>query len=328
MLGSAPATVAFMTSSIVQATVGGTVEVLPHPSLSRQGGNVFDLGWQPAEVDAVGLGLPFPRTSILDKLPRPRDLQLPNSRKLALTGIATDPTRSKLELELRNTDFFTTQTISRGLSSHPDVRREYESLDPARSLIPHSFALHYLVVFRDGSLLCCQRSDRTAYHPRHWSFSAEEQMNPDDLEHDRPFETLMRRALLEEVFPLHDVDSRTLDERWRLVDRYVSSMRLWSVIVETPIWHFSTFGVFLLALTPPELVQFSRELRNRRSTFRDSDGAVCVIRPHEVRRLLTEGCATAREIDTGDVYDIDGQMLHPSSRYRLVRYVRALNASR
>ena len=86
--------------------------------------------------------------------------------------------------------------------------------------------------------------------------------------------------------------------------------------------------MFLLALTPADLVQFSRELRNRRSTFRDSDGAVCVIRPQEVRRLLTEGCATAHELDTGDAYDIDGQMLHPSSRYRLVRYVRALNASR
>jgi hypothetical protein len=68
--------------------------------------------------------------------------------------------------------------------------------DLARSQIPNFFVLHIVMLTSDGFLLVAQRSDDVYYYRRHWSISAEEQM---DEKKDRdangkpdPFATVVR----------------------------------------------------------------------------------------------------------------------------------------
>ena len=298
------------------------IEVLPHQSLSTLSG-LSNLGWDPCKIGVYFSGEFFDATDALEFAGGKRPFNPPNGRKFSLVDRSISGTDDLPTLHLKETDFFTLESIKPAIMKDPEVRAKLGSLDPARNHIPHSLCLHFLIRFSDGNVLCLYNDKRKAYGGGTWSVSAEEQLKDLDLQSLAPIETLFRRAVLEEVFGLSN-DQTPVDQRWAQVSDTVSSLRIWSLFLEEHINNFSLLGVCQLSIVPDVFVQKYNQFVSQGSVARDLEGSLHIVEKNQLQRILIVGWGTARELFGTREPMIRAEKLHWTSRYRIFRLLRAL----
>lgn len=301
----------------------GAIELLPHPALSRPA-PLEHLGWDPAEVNLLDLGMNFDSRELLHHCRQNVQLHYPNNRKYTLSRMIWRP-GNPLGLELKHTDWFTLRQVQAQLVVDQALRREYANIDPQLSRVPGSLCLHYIVRFAGGELLCMRRSRGLASHPGRWSFSGEEQFDLADLEKPRPVEALFQRAMLEEVLPLARSNLSEMAS-WKAAAEIIHSMRLWSVFVETAIWNFTLFGVFQLQVNAASFELYYRSLSDYHFGKRDLEGEMFVATVGELRNLFTAGRCQVRGLFDEEPTELLADDLHPTSAYRLMRLLKAVKA--
>jgi hypothetical protein len=298
------------------------IEVLPHWSL-RSRAKFQTLGWAPEEVEVLFSNRLFDAAPILRRIPWTQ-FDPPNGRKFSLVDRSLGATDTGLSLSIKETDYFTIRSVLSGLTF--ELRTEFGSLDPRNNRIPHSLCLHFIARCGDGKVLCMLNDDRKAYGSSMWSVSAEEQFSEVDLDSVHPIKALFRRALLEEVFGLRDKNI-PLDARWSRVEASVRSMRVWSLFVEEQIANFTLLGVCQLNIDSDALRMFLVSLVEEGSAGRDLEGRLYLLNDQELRELLVTGESMAAGLFSGESATLRTENLHWTTRYRIFRLLRALDAA-
>lgn len=302
--------------------VGQAIETIPHPQLNSRAA-LEDLGWEPADVDVTDRQSAFDAGELASRAGGVKDWDPPNGIKFSLVATSFVTSDSpRLSLDTERTDYFTLRSLLPLVGANPAVRAVFGHLDPSRSRIPHSLCLHYIVRFSTGDVLCMQRDPRADYHGNLWSFSGEEQLAERDFEAAQPCLSLFQRTFCEEVLALRD--ETPLEERWRVASEAVRTMRLWSVFIEERIHNYSLLGLFQLTCDPAEFVTLHNQLVDRGIGTRDREGDCYLVKDIELLGLLVDGRCTARALFHGAEADVRAENLHPTSRYRVFRLLRAV----
>jgi hypothetical protein len=155
-----------------------------------------------------------------------------------------------------------------------------------------------------------------------WSVSGEEQLAPEDFGAEKPSCSLFQRAFCEEVLGYRE--RIPLVERWQWAEPIVEIMTLWSVFLEEGIHNYALLGAYLLNCDAKEFLRLHREIIRRCRGTRDPEGKLYLISAEESMRLLTTGQGTARAISSREPTTLQTGVLHPTSRYRMIRVLRAL----
>lgn len=304
--------------------VGQAIETIPHPQLNSRAA-LDRLGWDPADVDLTDRQSQFDVVALAARAGGLRDFDPPNGIKFSLVATSYVTSDSPhLSLETQQTNYFTLRSVLPLVKSDPAVRVEFGRLDPSQSRIPHSLCLHYVVRFSSGEVVCMRRDVRAAYHGGLWSFSGEEQVAGRDFETATPCLSLFQRTFCEEVLALRD--DTPLEERWKIASGTIQAMRLWSVFIEERIHNYSLLGLFQLNCEPSRFVALHNELVDRGIGTRDREGDLYLVKDSALLRLLVEGqCKAQRLFQGAEEEDVRAENLHPTSRYRLFRLLRAVN---
>jgi len=307
--------------------INQVIEVRPHYTLNSRA-SFASLGWSPDEISVHFNNEYFDASRILASVGGKKNYDPPNGRKFCLVDRSLAGTDTDLALYLRETDYFTIRSV---ISNLPfSLRTELGSLDPTKNLIPHSLCLHFIVRCDDGSVLLLLNEKRKAYAGGTWSVSAEEQMKDLDLTDQQysPLDALFKRALLEEVFGLRDVET-PLSERWAQIEDHVRSIRIWSIFLEEHINNFSLLGVCQLTITPDSLRKVIKKFIDDGSGSLELEGTLHFTSRNQLEQLLIRGTATATKLFPDSDSDRDKSVfqenLHWTSRYRIFRLLRALN---
>lgn len=300
---------------------GRVIEVLPHYSLNSRA-RFASLGWTPDEIAIHFQNESFDASEILARVGGMKSFDPPNGRKFCLTDRSLGGTDAGLSLHVKETDYFTHRSVIANLPF--SLRAEFGSLDPAKSRIPHSLCLQFIVRCDDGSVLMLLNETRKAYAGGTWSVSAEEQLNDEDLSDASPLLALFRRAVLEEVFGLSD-KRIPLSTRWDQIKEHVRSVRIWSIFVEEHYNNFDLLGVCQLSLNPTKLRNVIRQLSDNGSAARDLEGKIHFTSREQLELLLIRGSASATGLFSDERTNILAENLHWTSRYRMFRLLRALS---
>lgn len=306
--------------------VGQAIETVPHPQLNSRA-SLECLGWDPADVTLVDQQTRFDADVLIRLGCKVEDREQDNGAKFCLVDssyVTTDGAERKLSLYTQRTDYLTHMSVLPHIKNNPTVRAEFGSLDPAVNRIPHSLCLHYMVRFSNGDVLCMRRARGTDFHANRWSFSGEEQLSGKDFDTATPCLSFFRRTFCEEVLGLRE--DTPLDERWCAALEYVEAMRLWSVFVEEEIHNFTLLGLFQLKCDPEEFRKIHESLVNAGKGTKDNEGKFHVVRHPEFLKLLVAGECNATPFFGKDQMDVKVKSgdLHPTSRYRLFRLLRAV----
>ena len=304
--------------------VGQAIEVISHPEINSRF-ELSKLGWRPEDVEIRDLQLCFDATSIVENSGGLKSFDPPNGKKYSLveTSFVTSDS-PHLALSTKSTDYFTIKSILPTLRCNPAIRAEFGDLNPTLNRIPHSLCLHYLVRFANGDVLCMKRDSRAVYHGDRWSFSGEEQVSELDFESDTPCLTLFQRTFCEEVLPLRE--NRPLVERWREASPIIERMALWSVFLEEEIHNFSLLGFYQVNCDPEEFCAYHKDLVAKGVGTKDTEGKYYIARESDLIGLLVAGnCMVSPLFAATEKVEVLAQNLHPTSRYRVFRFLRALN---
>lgn len=303
--------------------VGKIIEVVPHPYLHTKA-KITDIGWSPDSISVKETQKRFQSKEFLQTIGGIKEFDLPNRLKYSLVNVlGANTDNPHVTLELLQTDYFTVQTAIQGLRQNPSLLETYGSLVPAENKIPHTLSLHYIVRFVDGSVLVTRREQGIQYYPGAWSFSGEEQIAEYDTKSKHPIESLFQRAFCEEVLPLSDTDS--LRESFGTVQKIIKSMNVLSIFFEQEICNFSLFGLFQLNIDPEDFVEMYTKVINESSGNRDREGNLFLISQKNLQDLLYNGKCEVEGLFNKKRSTIHQDELHPSSRYRIFRLLRAVN---
>ena len=303
--------------------VGQAIEVLPHPNLNTRA-KIDELGWDPAEVKMNDLQKQFDAEGLLDKTGGYKESDPPNGIKFSLSDTSFVTQDSPvLTLDLQRTNFFTIMSFKDTLKKNPNLRLEFGNLIPSLNRVPHSLCLHYIVRFSDGDILCMRRNPKAAYHGGLWSFSGEEQILESDLLSSYPMQSLFRRTFCEEVLALQDENPATLADRWQKANEIVDNMRLWSVFVEEEIFNFTLLGIYQLNVNMQNFVSCHNRLINCGMGNRDREGDFFIVSQNTLKNLLFNGQCKVKGLFTDEMLTVRAENLHPTSRYRIFRLLRA-----
>lgn len=299
------------------------IEIIPHPYLHTKA-KLTDMGWQPRTIAVKETQKKFQTKKFLQTIGGIKKFDLPNRVKYSLVnalGANTDsPT---LSLELQHTDYFTIQSAMAALKVSPSLLSSFSSIVPKENKIPHSLSLHYIVRFTDGAVLVTKRDEGIRYYPGAWSFSGEEQLSEFDVKAQYPIDSLFQRAFCEEILPLSDTDS--LRENFEKAKESIESMSVMSVFFEQEIYNFSLFGVYQLNIDAEDFVELYNKFVNGSSGNRDREGSLFLVPQKELFDLLSQGKCMAEGLFNHRSVTIHQDDLHPSSRYRIFRLLRAVN---
>jgi hypothetical protein len=305
--------------------VGQAIEILLHPNLSTRS-EISELGWCPEDIGIKDLQTIFNADTVLSKSGGYKEFDPPNGTKFSVSNCSLVTTDSpNLSLELTRTNYFTLKSVLPTLISNPDLRAELGNLDPALNLIPHSLCLHYIVRFLGtGDVLCMKRSLKTAYHGNLWSLTGEEQISQNDFKSGFPALSLFQRAICEEIFPL--IENAPLEERWKKVSPFIESMKLWSLFVEEEIFNFTMFGVCQLKGGISDFIAAHNRSIDEGGS-KDGEGKFFFVSQDGLLELLKIGKCTTRPLfsETEKEQLITAENLHPTSRYRIFRLLRAIH---
>jgi len=302
--------------------VGQAIEIIPHPQLNSRA-SLGELGWSPADVELTDRQILFAADELLAQAGGLKSFDPPNGIKFSLVGTSYVTSDSpRLSLSTARTDYFTLRSVLPFVKSSLSVRASFGSLDPPKNQIPHSLCLHYIVRFADGDVLCMRRDIRAAYHGGLWSFSGEEQVADRDFEAGTPCLSLFQRTFCEEVLALRD--EAPLEERWGIASPIIRHMALWSVFLEERIHNFSLLGLYQLNCEWDSFVELHNRLVNRGIGTRDREGECFRVHSSDLLNLLVDGRCRAFSLFTGSEAAVRAENLHPTSRYRLFRLLRAV----
>ncbi len=302
--------------------VGQAIQLIPHPDLSKRAA-IDELGWDPVEVQLKDLQENFDAKEILDRTGGYREFDPPNGKKFCLSGTSyVTKDSNNLVLNLRCTDYFTIMSVLPDIKKSPELRAEFGALDPAFNRVPNSLCLHYVVRFSGGDVLCMKRDPRSPYHGNLWSFSGEEQLSESDFKFQFPGQAWFRRTFCEEVLALRD--EYPLEERWEVAKEIVKNMSLWSIFVEEGVFNFSLLGVYNLSVNTEEFVSFNNKLINKGMGSRDNEGKVYVATNEMLKTLLFKSQCNVRALFGEKIEVVHAEELHPTSRYRIFRLLRAV----
>lgn len=303
--------------------IGQAIEILPHPNLNTRS-NINELGWNPEDVQLNDLQEEFDANVLLDKSGGYKEFDPPNGRKYSVSNTSFVTKDSpNLSLELIRTNYFTLKSILPTIKQHPELRAEFGSLNPANNHIPHSLCLHYITRFAGGEVLCMKRDKQAAYHGNLWSFSGEEQLSEEDFKFAIPTVALFQRSICEEVFSLRE--DNPLEEKWKLASSHIINMNLWSIFIEEKIFNFSMFGVYQLKDSISDFVSFHNKLIDEGTGSRDREGEFYFVEQDSLKKLLFKGDCMAKALFSSGDQLIRAEDLHPTSRYRIFRLLRAIN---
>lgn len=302
--------------------VGDAIEVLPHSTLQSKS-DMSNIGWNPGDVIVDFNKKLFSVDEILSKCGGRKEFDPPSGRKFCLTSRSIGGTDDSLKLAVEETDFFTIQSVRPQVESSSDFRSSWGSLTPSKNRIPHSLCLHFLVRFSDGSLLALHNDPSKAYEGGSWSVSAEEQIKKTDIDDDRPIEHHFRRALLEEVFGLSN-DQKPVNKRWEEVEHLVQGLRIYSLFVEERINNFCLLGVCQLVVNCDAFVKWTQSKILEGEYSRDKEGKMYWLPESEVEKLFAEDAGHAIWVFGDSSKLVTGKELHPTSRYRLYRLLKAV----
>jgi hypothetical protein len=305
--------------------VGQAIEILPHLALNTRA-DVNNIGWDPEEVVFNDTQQKFADKEILEKVGGYKEADPPNGVKFCLSDTSIAILDSPdLVLDLQRTDYFTLMSILPSIKQNSKLRMKFGSLSPPLNQIPHSLCLHFVVRFSDGNILCMRRRPKAAYHKNLWSFSGEEQLSDSDFIFKTTGLSLFQRTLCEEVLALRDKSPATLAERWAIASPLVKNMRLWSIFLEEQIFNFSVFGFYQLEYDTQEFVSFHNDLINRGIGTRDKEGDYFVASSKMVENLLFKNQCVVQGLFTPESQTLSAETLHPTSRYRIFRLLRAIH---
>ena len=302
--------------------VAQAIEIIPHPQLNSRA-SLVKLGWNPSDVELTDMQIPFAADELLAHAGGLKSFDPPNGIKFSLVNTSYVTSDSpRLSLSTVRTDYFTLRSVLPLVKSESSIRARFGSLDPSKNQIPHSLCLHYVARFANGDVLCMRRDLRAAYHGGLWSFSGEEQVADRDFESGTPCLSLFQRTFCEEVLALRD--EVPLEERWQLASPIIKSMALWSVFLEERIHNFSLLGFFQISCDPDDFVRLHNSLVNRGIGTRDREGDCFLVTGSDLLSLLVEGRCRAVPLFTSSEAEVRAENLHPTSRYRLFRLLRAV----
>jgi pyrimidine deaminase RibD-like protein len=326
---------------------GSAIEI--HSNFNLEGGfPLGETGWAPHKVPMLVLDGDFDTREVLadeslasaferSEQKRIRDGKAPvlntyNGRKYSIVSVPPNvPERDDLTLGLRKTDYFSVMRALPGILQDPQKRCVYGHVDPSLNRVPNSLGLHFLAVLQDGEVLAIHRDKNLDYDAGTWSFSGEEQCFPSDLavEEDARTKHYLLRTAVEEVFPLGtSADDEQLQLRIQFIKPFVRSMRIWSVILQEPCLTFSIFGVFEFILSRKRYKELCDDLLRKRCGKISGEGRYYTVALADTLRLLQGQPINASPLFGGEQVSVSPAKLHPTSRYRLSRFLAVLARGR
>lgn len=316
--------------------VGDVIEVYPHPDLGS-GRTLSDTGWSPNQINISLKPGRFDATEILNDIEiraafdaseaaRESDgkesaLSGDNNPKYGVVDVSSPfLDSSELSVMFQETDYFTVMRARPGVGMQNN-RIRFGHIDPNKSRIPQAISVQFVAIFSDGNLLTIQRSKNTFPWAGTWSFSGEEQCAEIDFvgSQETRLERFLLRAVVEEVFPLGTSNRVRLDEAMHLVKKDLRSMRVWSIFLEELTGIFQLFAVFELRLSRSEYVDAVHELIQDGIGVMSQEGQYFTAAMGDVEDLLSGNPIPAKPLFGKIDEEISPSMLHPTSRYRLLR---------
>lgn len=243
----------------------------------------------------------------------------------------TDARETWLKLWVDETRFHTVKKALPTATSNKSLRHELTDVNLQSHKIPHSLCLHFIIRFKDKSLLCMKRSSKPGfllYEPGKWSISAEEQLRKEDFGGSRGVVVeWFDRAIFEEAFPLREEEIR---KRWEDEIRSTFEFRrIWSVIAEEKYGAFSLVGIVQLNIDSLDYVHlFNKIVRNESLAKADPEGDLFVMRQEDLLTLAERGSCDVYSISDPKFFQtVREQDLHSTSWYRIVCLLTALGGS-
>lgn len=305
------------------------IEIETHPTINTAL-EPYNIGWEPAEISISKSQVKIEYKNLFEKYRITEDEKKnDDGRKFALTDwesvLLENPTTS---LKFHETSFHVVNKFKDELIRNRTLLGECASIEPNKNLIPNSFCLHYILEFNDGNILIYKRSDNAAYYKNHFSFSGEEQISDTDFQRNEGLMTLFKRAILEEIFPLgtkghESMELGEIDTRWDQIKTFVNSTKIWSLIYEADIANFSVMGFIKLNLSISEYKKEYKRLKQLLLGSRYNEGALFYASKNQLEDLIFSHTSKAKSVFLDEEITIDKDFLHPSSRYRILRYLKA-----
>jgi nucleoside phosphorylase len=323
--------------------VGPVIETHGHPNLESDL-PLSEVGWSPSQV------LLKLRSGLLDTAPMFGDplvkeafetregqrkmegeesaLKPPDGTKYTVVD-ASSPFLDidSFTVTLQETRYFSILRCRPAIEVSPETRKKYAHVEPGKNRVPQAMGLQFLALFDDDEVLTIQRAKDTYPFPGTWSFSGEEQFAPIDLEWPEPerMKQYLLRAAVEEIFPLARVSKpEMLLSVMRLVQPYFTSMRVWSLFFEVPTVTFSFFSVFRLNVTARDYAYEVRRMVQHGLGQSSREGQYFSVALSDVKRILDGHAIRPKPLFGGSSESLSHLELHPTSRYRLRRFVEVI----
>lgn len=298
-------------------SIGGAIEVLKHPFLDKR---ISNNGWHSQSVSIKRSRRIF---DVPDRLRSKTTFEGDNNQKYSLIRSSRPTTDDfgRLSLEVAPTTFFDIERARRITDHDQKLRHELSDLAPENHQIPNSLCLHAIVLLRGGHVLAIKRREQTSYFPGAISISFEEQLAEVDFTTPgiEPSESLFRRAICEEIFPLADRYEIDPQDSWNRISSAVDHYRYWSLLFEEKIGNFSLFGVCKLRLNLLEYLSTFRKIQDEYGGKRDDEGKLYYTSLECLRDYLRSGHGTIRVANFYDSSKDDFEAIrsvHPTMPYR------------
>lgn len=297
--------------------IGGAIEILAYPFLDKR---ISNNGWHP---NAVEIKLSRRGFDIPDRLRFDADVAGDNNRKYSLVRSSRPTTDDfgRLSLEVAPTTFGEIEGVRRSTDQDEKLRHEFSSLTPESHRLPNSLCLHAVVLLSDNNVLAMKRRKQTSYFPDSVSVSFEEQLAEMDFSTPglEASESLFRRAICEEVFPLanrYEIDPR---DSWDRVSKLVDHYRYWSLLFEESIGNFALFGVCKLRLSLSEYLAEFTKIQTEYKGMRDDEGKMYYMSLDNLRDYLLSGHGVMNMANVHDPQrkaSVAIRTVHPTMPYR------------
>lgn len=307
---------------------GNTIEIVCHPNVNAAV-RPDNIGWDPKDIEIEQTDLDFNAEDLINRAGGLIDAEPPNGRKFCLVNTPFITSESShLKLSLKETDFFTIETVKSLLDKNHTLGDIYGHVSPEKNRIPSSLCLHFTIRLSDGEILLMRRTKGVSYYENKWSASGEEQISESDLNTEHPIDTLFKRALGEEILHLGDIEN--FPSHIQSIEGHIKYMRLYSIGTEWPLYNPALFGIIQLKDDKNSLREtlIARKFGSEYSGQEDREGAFYTINNDQAFELLSTGRTIAKSLfnDTEEVIASDS--LHPTARYRLFRLLRMLKRNK
>lgn len=322
--------------------INKAIEVWIHGSIDTES-PLHQKGMEPKDLNLKILDDPFDVLKLFKQTNLPEKHFDVDKTKYSLTSI---PQGDKFDdsgvmyFFLKRTKFSVVQSFKEFFKSSLSNRLKYGSIRPSENQVPNIMCLHFLTEFSDGHVLFSVRADGLEYYDGLISISAEEQLSVIDVFKNKNAELWFQRAILEELFPMtvdeidEDDEEQVLEKvidterRWlKLSKRLKIDYRYWSIILEEELVNFSIMGFVRLGVSIKQYQQLYKDLLLELDGDRDKEGTFYFVHFSDLDKLLTSGQCQVHGLFSMKRNTIELDQLHPTSLYRVVRYLRAKTRS-